>query len=119
MIRALKGLAAKLAFWRKPVAVSQDTQTAVAFPAVSAVLNMPAPSTTTFAASPAPIVAAGRTIRHKHCDWQEIAVDPRTGIVTCTREIAVSGRPVTSELRVHYTDLVPLSDGSWTIMGHP
>jgi hypothetical protein len=82
------------------------------------VLNLPISSTTTTVAHPAPIVVAGRTIRHKDCDWKETAVDPRTGIVTCTREIAVNGRPVESELRVHYTDLVPLSDGSWTIMGH-
>ena len=108
-----------LAFWRKPPVVSQDTHTAVAFPAATAVLNLPTPATTTTAANPAPIVVAGRTIRHKNCDWHEVAVDPRTGIVTCTREIAVNGRPVQSELRVHYTDLVPLSDGSWTIMGHP
>jgi hypothetical protein len=109
----------KLAFWRKPPMVSQDTSTAMAFPAVTAVLNLPTPTTTTMVSTPAPIVTAGRTIRHKAHDWKEVAVDPHTGIVTCTREIAVNGRPVQSELRVHYTDLVPLSDGSWTIMGHP
>lgn len=59
-----------------------------------------------------PIVApvALRTLAFRGQTWQQQTPADGNGIVTFTREVAVNGRPVLSELRVREADLMPRGD---------
>lgn len=82
-------------------------------PVPVSVINMPS------APAPAPAKAvepavSKRVLEFRGFPWIEDGVEPR-GTVRFTREIAVNGRAVKSELTVHEADLRQRPDGRFTL----